>query len=254
MTPAEAREALDTARTEAAQAHEVIEALAERVREGDEQVTAEQIAGQRQLAELAELRVEAAERKLAAAVTADRDARAKAIAAAARDLIDADDMQPLTDAVRAAVAALERVAALAAVRSARIHATARDAVAINEELKEANPAAGPWPSDAYDFRGQTFPASVTVLRQGRAAAVPPGRLAAVALALALTGDRQMEADARETLTAPTDSLVARVTAEIPGLAEAVRVTAEEWQAAPQDTRYRLTQQSRNPITDQERAA
>ncbi|MFI5641898.1 hypothetical protein ACIA8H_31345 [Streptomyces goshikiensis] len=84
--------------------------------------------------------------------------------------------------------------------------------------------------------------------------MPPGRLAAVALALALTGARQMEADARETLTAPTDLLVARVAEEVPGLTNALRVTAEEWQAAPQDTRYRLSQQGRGPVKQQERAA
>ncbi|MEV7833011.1 hypothetical protein AB0P12_20710 [Streptomyces subrutilus] len=253
MTPTEARTALDTARTEAEQAHEVIDALTERVREGDEQVTAEQIAGQRQLAELAGLRVTAAERKLKAAVAADRDARAKAVATAARDLLDEDDTAPLIDAVQAAVVALEHLADLAAARTARIHDAARDAVAINEELRGADPDAGAWPTDAYGFRGQTFPASVMVRGEGRTAAVPPGRLAAVALALALTGDRQMGADARETLTAPTDLLVARVATELPGLAAALRVTAEEWQAAPQDTRYRLSQQGRGPLHQTERA-
>ncbi|KOU48988.1 hypothetical protein ADK55_19160 [Streptomyces sp. WM4235] len=254
MTPTEARETLDTARTEAAQAHETIEALAERVRAGDEHVTAEQIAGQRQLAELAELRVEAAERKLAAAVAADRDARANAIGAAVRELVNEDDTQPLIEAVQAAVAALEHLVRLDAARTARIHAVARDVVAINEELKQVDPAAGSWPSDAYDFRGQTFPASVTALREGRTAAVPPGRLAAVALALALTSDRQMEADARETLKATTDAVVVRVTGEVPGLAAALRVSPEEWQAASVETRYRLRQQGRNPIEQQERAA
>ncbi|MFJ7780088.1 hypothetical protein [Streptomyces yangpuensis] len=246
MTPADAREALATARTEAAEAHATVEALAERVREGDDGVTPEQLASQRSLAELAGLRVEAAERKLAQAVTADLDARARTNAAAIRDLVGADDTQPLVDAVQAAAAALAHLTDMAAARAARIHAVASEAVGINAELRAAFPDAGPWPSDAYGVRAQTSPTSVTVVGEGRTAAVPPGRLAAIALALGITGNRGIEADAREALNATTDSLIQNIAREVPGLADALKVSAEDWAGLPEDLRYRLTQQGRNP--------
>ncbi|WCD86381.1 hypothetical protein KPP03845_102727 [Streptomyces xanthophaeus] len=216
-TPTEARTALDTARTEAAQAAELIEALAERVRDGDDDVTAEQIATQRQLAELAELRVTGAERKLAAAETADRDARAKAIAAAARKLLDQDDMQPLLDAVRSAVTALGHLVDVTTARTERIHTLAVQAVEVNEDLKRADPAAGPWPSSAYGFRAQTFPAHVAVMGEGNATAVRPGRMAAAVLAFALDGNRSLAAEAREVFNAPFAAVIERLMAEVPGL-------------------------------------
>ncbi|MFF4448931.1 hypothetical protein [Streptomyces sp. NPDC001502] len=243
MTPDEAREGLDTARTEAEQAAEVVEALAERVREGDEDVTGEQILAQRQLAELAGLRVEAAERKLAAAVGADRDARAKAIGAAARKLISTDDTQPVIDAVRDAVAALENLLAVTATRTARIHEVAEQAVRINDELKSVARAAveaegqaelaqgrgvpvrttaeQAWPSGAYGFRAQTFPAHVAVMGEGTATAVRPGRMAATILALALNGDRSLIAEAREVFNAPLAAVIERLKTEVPGLDEAL---------------------------------
>ncbi|MFD6887147.1 hypothetical protein [Streptomyces sp. NPDC059957] len=248
MTPAEARTALATARTEAQQARTLVAALAERVREGDEKVTGEQILAQRQLAELAGLRVEAAERKLVAAENTDRDARAKAIAAAARKLISTDDMQPLHDAAKAAVEALKHLVDVTSTRTARIHEVAEQAVQINDEMKSvaraAVAAAGQaelaqgrgvpirttaedaWPSGAYGFRGQAYPAHVTVLGEGTAAAVRPGRMAAAVLALALNGDRSLAAEAREVFNAPFEHVIERLQADVPGLADALRQSAE----------------------------
>ncbi|MFJ9939337.1 hypothetical protein [Streptomyces erythrochromogenes] len=247
MTPADAREALDTARTEAAEAHATVEALAERVRDGDEHVTPEELAGQRSLADLAGLRVEAAERKLAAAVGADRDARAKAVAAAARKLISQDDMQPVYDAAKAAVEALQHLVAVSEARTERIKAVSVEAVHINDELKAvartAVEAAGKaelaqgrgvpirttaeeaWPSGAYGFRAQTFPATVTVLGEGTATAVRPGRMAASVLALALNDDRQLAGEAREVFNASFGATIERLMAEVPGLDEALRKPA-----------------------------
>lgn len=248
MTPVEARESLDSARTEAEQARDLVADLAERVREGDEDVTGEQILAQRQLAELAGLRVEAAERKLAAAEAADRDARAKAIGAAARKLISTDDTQTVIDAVRDAVAALEHLLAVTATRTARIHEVAEQAVHINDELKSVARAAvaaegqaelaqgrgvpvrttaeQAWPSGAYGFRAQTFPAHVTVMGEGTAAAIRPGRMAATILALALSDDRSLIAEAREVFNAPLTAVIERLKAEVPGLDEALRKPAQ----------------------------
>ncbi|MGW6979957.1 hypothetical protein ACWGE1_10990 [Streptomyces sp. NPDC054932] len=225
-TPTEARTALDTARAEAEQARDLVADLAERVREGDEDVTGEQILAQRQLAELAGLRVEAAERKLTQAEDADRDARAKAIAAAARDLIDTDNTQPVLDAVQAAVAALAHLVTVTTDRTARIQTVAAEAVGMNEELKLTDPAAGPWPSTRYGFRAQTYPAYVAVLDEGNAAALRPGRMVAAALALALVDDRAVVEEARHVLNAPFAAVIERLKAEVPGLAEALQQPAE----------------------------
>ncbi|MFD6973551.1 hypothetical protein [Streptomyces sp. NPDC059949] len=225
-TPTEARIALDTARTEAEQARDLVADLAERVREGDEDVTGEQILAQRQLAELAGLRVEAAERKLVAAEDADRDARAKAIAAAARQLIDEDDLKPLLDATRDAVTALKHLLAVTAARTERIREVAVQAVHLNEELKTADPTAGPWPSSAYGFRAQTYPVHVAVLGEGNANAVRPGRMAAAVLAFALDDNRSLAGEAREVFNASFGAVIERLKAEVPGLDEALQQPAE----------------------------
>ncbi|MFD9519319.1 hypothetical protein [Streptomyces sp. NPDC059979] len=248
MTPTEARTALDTARTEAVQARDLVADLAERVREGDNDVTGEQILAQRQLAELAGLRVEAAERKLVAAEDADRDARAKAIAAAARELISQDDMQPLFDAAKAAVEALQHLVAVTSARTERIKAVATQAVHINDELKNVARAAieaegkaelaqgrgypirttvaEAWPSAAYGFRAQEFPANVAVLGEGTATAVRPGRMAASVLALALDSDRSLAGEAREVFNASFGAVIERLKADVPGLTEALQQPAQ----------------------------
>ncbi|MFJ7587161.1 hypothetical protein ACIQZO_07140 [Streptomyces sp. NPDC097617] len=66
--------AVEQAQQEATEAEQLLAALEERVREGDEQVTADQLAGARELGRFAKLRAEAARRKAdrAAADAAER--------------------------------------------------------------------------------------------------------------------------------------------------------------------------------------
>ncbi|MFJ6483964.1 hypothetical protein ACIQK6_28140 [Streptomyces sp. NPDC091682] len=76
--------AIEQAEQEATEAEQLLAALEERVREGDEQVTADQLAGARELGRFAKLRAEAARRKAdrAAADAAERQ-RADLLARAA---------------------------------------------------------------------------------------------------------------------------------------------------------------------------
>ncbi|GHH38194.1 hypothetical protein [Streptomyces candidus] len=252
MTPAAARAALDTARTEAEQARALVEALAEQVRSGDETVTAEQIGEQRELADLADLRVTAAERKLTSAVAADLDARASAAGDNIRALVAEDSTEPLITAVKGVMAAVEALVQAAANREATIHETAAAGVALNGELGWSPDT--PWPSDRYGFRAQnTSPVSVMALRQGRAVATPAGELLGIALAAALVGQsgiRQMAADLMTTMPGAVPNRADGV----PGLMDALRYTPQEWQALGQAARGEAYGQNRQPITQEASAA
>lgn len=70
--PAEAAAAVTTAEQEATEAEALVGALEERVRDGDDSVTVEEIAGARELGRFARLRAEAARRKADKARTAAR--------------------------------------------------------------------------------------------------------------------------------------------------------------------------------------
>ncbi|MDH2393355.1 hypothetical protein QCN29_32245 [Streptomyces sp. HNM0663] len=113
----EAAPAVEQAEQEAAEAEQLLAALEERVRDGDEHVTAQQLADARELGRFAKLRAEAARRKAERAAAkeaerqrADRLAQAAAMAAPGGPL-DADTLAATyataRDAVRAFVTASE---------------------------------------------------------------------------------------------------------------------------------------------------
>lgn len=217
-TPAEAREQLDTARTEATEAAALIETLAERVRDGDTDVTAEQMAGQRQLAELAQLRVTAAERKLTAAQSADLDARARAVADRIAALVDEDSTAPILDAARTVMTAVQALVSVSEERHATIRDVAVDGVHMNEELGRSSN--DPWPSrDRYGFMTQSSPQPhVVAVGEGSATAIPAGRVLGLVLRAALDGPSVRQAT--EMLGLSGEGLQHH-TAAISGLAEAL---------------------------------
>ncbi|MGG8409946.1 hypothetical protein ACM614_26935 [Streptomyces sp. 12297] len=246
MTPADARTALATARTEADQAREVVDALAERVRGGDQAVTAAEIADHRGLAELAELRVEAAERKLATAVAADRDARARAIGDRVRDLVDTDSTAPLIDAVKAVMGAVSALVDIASERRELIRATAVEGVAMNEELGRSRD--NPWPSRAYGFMCQTTGGiNVTAVGQGHAQAFQVGDLLGVALATALAGQTEARRQLAHMVTTIPEA-IEHTAKSVPGLAEALQCTREQYEELARPAQLEAARQGRMPST------
>ncbi|MER6484105.1 hypothetical protein ABT264_11255 [Streptomyces virginiae] len=258
MTPADARQALETARTEAAEAHDTVEALAERVRDGDDRVTPEELAGQRSLAELAGLRVEAAERKLATAIEADRHARCTQAAQAARDLLRADDTAPVVEAVTAIRAGLAQLVEAVNARNARIEAVGGNLDALNAELAQAAGTLGmrgSWPLfDQYQVRGDRNHIAARDPKAGgrSATALSAIDLACAAVATVLYSDpNTMRYGDR--LRIPS-SLVRQLGEDVPGLADAWRATPEEWAALHTTGHTRGSEQGRSPFQTQERAA
>ncbi|MFE5296409.1 hypothetical protein [Streptomyces sp. NPDC056632] len=214
-----ARAALETAQREAEEARALVGALAERVRDGDDAVTGADINAQRQLAEFAELRVTAAERKLAAAVDAHRDARARAAAERIRALVAEDSTDALCDAAQAVVTAVRALVRAADERADAIRAVAIEGVALNEELGRTQD--DPWPSRRYDFMAQSQPlASVTAVGEGRATAVPTHRLLGIVLASALVDLGSMRTDVARAMGGTREGIQAAAE-QVAGLAEAL---------------------------------
>ena len=242
MEPREAAAAVTDAKTEAEEARQLVDALADRVRDGDQDVTPEQLAGQKQLAEFARLRLDAAHRQHARAATEAREARAQRAADAGRDLLDADDTQPILDAARAALDALTTLVRVARERNDAIRAAGVQLDTANAELLQAGEP-GPFPIRRF---GVTGDANVVIVPgTGRTATVHPGHLVGAMAHLALTGDGWEQRNARE-VVGGLDAGVQRIGEEVPGLAEAWRVTPEEWAAAPQDARAQIIEQGRRP--------
>lgn len=235
------------AKREATEQQQAAEALAERIRNGDQDVTAEQLAAQRQLADFAQLAVTGAERRKAALAAADRDRRATVAADAVKQLLAEDDAQPLLDAVLTARDAMKHLVQLAADRTAAVRAAAHDVVVINEEMRGAG-AAGHWPIDRFGVRASdAYPPNVTVLGKGRATPVPPGELAAAVLLLSLGSHPNGRHEAAQMLNGLADAMVKNLGEAVPGLADAWRATPEEWQAAQGTSRTRINEQGRQPV-------
>ncbi|MGW2580635.1 hypothetical protein ACWCYZ_04725 [Streptomyces virginiae] len=250
MTPTEARTALDTATSEAEQARSLVAALTERVREGDEDVTGEQLAAQRQLAEFAELRVTGAERKLTNAIDADRHARCTEAVETARRLLDADDTRPVVDAVTAIRTAVVQLVDVVSARNADIEAAGSRLELLNDELgREAGTLGerGSWPLfDQFQARGDRSHILVRDPKAGgrSATALSTIDLATAALMTVLCGDPNTM-HFGERLRLPHDTV--RALGEVvPGLADAWRTTPEEWAALHTTGQTRASQQGRDP--------
>lgn len=248
LTPQQAREQLDTARREAAEAATLAEQLADRVRDGDTDITAEQLGTQNQLAHLASLRIEAAERKLKAALAVDLDARARVLATHIGDLIDDDSTEEIVVAAKDTVAAITRLLGLSDNRDAAIRELADQAVLINDELGRG--PGNPWPSrTGYGFMGQNAAGQMVSLDgKGRAEAIRAGQVLGAILVVALTGRAVDREHARMVLDG-THEGVAHVLGAVPGLTDALRYDRATWEGLPQKARYAASQQGRAPLPE-----
>ncbi|WP_406469050.1 hypothetical protein OH738_18130 [Streptomyces hirsutus] len=211
---------LATAQAELDDARAILATLQEQVRNGNQDITPQQLADQRELIAFAELRITAAERAERAAAAEALTARAEAVGARARTLVEEDSTEPITTAVRAVIASVRDLLTAAADRHATIHEVAVEGVRLNEELGRSDNDA--WPSRAYGFMAQTHPtASVTAMGAGRAEAVAAHRLLVVAIAAALEDQAGMRSQVARELTGTRDGL-AHLAQLTPGVAEALR--------------------------------
>ncbi|MFJ9217876.1 hypothetical protein ACIRJL_17190 [Streptomyces sp. NPDC102383] len=236
---------LTTAQQELDEARALLATLQEQVRDGDDTVTAQQLADQKELIALAELRVTAAERAEKQAAADDLAARATAVGQQVRDLVSEDSTASLVSAVQAVMTAVDTLVSAASARQAAIVEVATAAETMNAELGGSRD--DPWPSAAYGFRGSAsnYPAGVTALGQGRAFATPVGELLGVALSAALVGRREDRRRAAE-MMAGIQTTVQGKAAGVPGLSSALRLTSQQWAALGTVARYESTEQGRRP--------
>ncbi|MFH9012653.1 hypothetical protein ACH4C6_14845 [Streptomyces sp. NPDC017943] len=134
MTPAEAAAAIRTAHADKEKAEQTAAALEERVLNGDQDVTAAQLAEAHQAVRFAELRITAAERKHAAAQDAARHETARTVAEQAVTLVKNDDAGELADAMRNAVAAIGRLCTIGQQRHDLITGLGAELTAITDQL------------------------------------------------------------------------------------------------------------------------
>lgn len=222
LTPAQAREALAAAEKEKREAQGLADALAERARDGDPDVTPAKLAEARQLADFAQLRITAAERKLAAAEAADRHARADQLAAEARDLVDEDDLQALADGVRKVAEATAALYEVAITRNDRIRAVNAIARTLEGEFEQAGQ-----PGELSRGHGVVrHPEGVIVGRHGQAMLLGAAELLAAAVRLA-DGPQVTEGELIEAFNGP-DGTLGRVLKAVPSLAEEWRHSPEKW--------------------------
>ncbi|MGI5512749.1 hypothetical protein [Streptomyces sp. CA-106131] len=137
LTTEQARAVLATAEAEKTEAEELAAALADKVRAGDDTVKPKDLTAARELAEFADLRITAARRKLAAAEEADRHARAEAVAADVRDLVENDDPDDIAAKVAAAVEANRALYEATEARRVRVLGMAGRVQSLAGELEAA---------------------------------------------------------------------------------------------------------------------
>jgi hypothetical protein len=241
--PADARQALDAALAEKTEAEQLAAALAEQIRNGDDTVKPADLAAARDLAEFADLRITAAERKLNQAAEADRHARAEQVAADVRTLADTDDPGQMVTAVRAVADAVAGLAALATARAARVEELRRAVEAIDAELSEASPSARMHimrseygVTAGHNAHAATMVAAYRPERQA-VAAVPVADLVAAAVALGLPeplpGIMSKVSEAFQ-----ADAATGRVFVGIPAVADDWQHSREEWSSMGADARRR----------------
>jgi hypothetical protein len=237
---------LAAAEQDATDAQQLADQLAERVRQGDPDVTAQQLAAQRQIADFAQLRVTAAQRRYARVREDDRARLAESARTAAVHLLGeagAADIVAATTAAAAAVAELRRVID---ARNARLDQVAVTVSAIDSSLTEEGRTGG-FLSRPYGVWGDRR--AIVVQSTGRVEQLSAGELAAAALVVGLGSDVDGYAEwsrARDLIGGLESQAVKALGEKVPGLADAWRYDPERFAAARPEERHRAEQQGRLP--------
>jgi hypothetical protein len=239
------------AEREAADAAHELDALKERVREGDTTVTPERIAAQQQVVDFATLRVEAAKRSAARLREDERQQLAEQARQAAQHLMGEEGSADVVAAVMASVEATAELRRVVDAHNAQVAAVGAVVAKLSNSLtgegttgSQATRPYGVWGDDSH----------IVVEKAGHATKYSAGELAAAAFLVGLGTDAaspQHEAQARGLLNGLTNQAIGRVGRDVPGLADAWRTTPQEWQAASQRGRYRASEQGRRPLPDQD---
>lgn len=242
LTPAGARTALSAVEQEKTEAEQLTAALAERVREGDPEVSPQQLAEARQLADFAELRITAAQRKLAAAEEADRQARARQLAEDAHRLADGDEHGVLADAIRHMAEAVNALVDLAHTRNNDIHSISNRVRDLDYEFGQAGA-----PGDLALRHGVArHPEGVIVTGEPMVARLSPAELLAAAVRLATGQSRVTEGELIQAFSGP-DGTLARVLKAMPALADEWRYSPEEWAQMDRQAQAHAVAARRAPV-------
>lgn len=244
---------LTTAQTELAEARTALETLTEQVRDGDQDVTPQQLAAQRELIAFAELRVEAAERTEARYREDERAALAAAAKQATEQLITGSGMDEIAAATKAAADAIAALSALAYARNEKIAEIGTSLARLDTDIATATDGPrdeGPWASRRYGVWGDRT--AVAVPGVGVAPRLDVGVLAAAAVVAGLgTSPEGREAQTRHVgaFNGLRNQVVCNLLEQYPQLAEALRATPGEFKAADTKGRYDLTEQGRRPLIE-----
>jgi hypothetical protein len=199
-TPEQARDALAAAEAEKTEAEQLAQALAEKVRAGDDTVTPKDLTAARELAEFADLRIAAAHRKLDAAAEQDRHQRAEQIAAEARALAEQEDADEFAVKMRAAVDALVDLYAAAGARRERILGMAERVKRIGAELEAAGIAPAHEVSKRYGVAADYDSVSCYRPRTIPCVGITPALAVAAAVGLAVGPDNGVQAAVADQVT------------------------------------------------------
>ncbi|MEU3033508.1 hypothetical protein [Streptomyces griseoaurantiacus] len=213
---------LTTAQQELDDARAALAALEEQVRDGGD-VTPQQLAAQRELIAFAELRVEAAQRTETRIREGERVSLAAAAKEAAVELVDGAGLDAIADATRAAVDTLAHLAALVGQRNGRIAEVGGTLVRLDEDLRAAGQASGPFGSRQYGVWGDRR--RVVVVGGGAAEHLDLGRLSTAVVVAGLGDDedgREAQSRHRQEFNGLRGQMVANLVAAYPQLAEALR--------------------------------
>jgi hypothetical protein len=241
---------LPTAQAELAEAKAALEALQERVRDGDQDVTPEQLATQRELISFAELRVEAAQRTETRFREEEWAALGAATKKAAGQLIAGAGMDEVADAARAAADAIAHLAALAQARNGQIEEIGTTLARLDNDLAAATDAeqnSGPWASRRYGVWGDR--SRVVVDGLGNASALDIGRLTMLAIVAGLgSTDEGLRAQTQHgnSFHGLRNMTIRELLKQYPQLTDAFAVTPEQFAAASTRGRYELSEQGRHP--------
>lgn len=246
LTPAQARAELSDAQKERGEAQQLADALAEQIRAGDDSVTPGDLAAKRDLIEFADLRVQAAQRRIIAAEDADRHARAQQISRRVQDATSTDNTAAVTAAVRQVVDAVTALHTLVNDRNEQIAELSHAADAIADELtaqgEDRNTV-----RTRYGIAGGAGPAGARAVVDYtggvRMHGIEPAQAVAGAVALALA---PREVTTLHGALSATDGGTGALFAALPATADAFRHTAEEWAALTPQQRHAAGMYHRAP--------